>query len=148
MLIAHAIVQTRVQRESSMNKPLIKKIDCVQFYVSDLESGIKFYRALGHSLKWRTDDSAGFQMPETDAEIVIQTNRREQETDLLVDSVDSAVKRIVDAGASLVVPPFEIRVGKCAVIIDPWGNKLVLLDLSKGMLRTDSSEKVVDQNLP
>ncbi|MCX6655407.1 MAG: hypothetical protein NTY03_09850 [Candidatus Bathyarchaeota archaeon] len=91
---------------------------------------------------------AGFQMPETDAEIVIQTNRREQETDLLVDSVDSAVKRIVDAGASLVVPPFEIQVGKCAVIIDPWGNKLVLLDLSKGMLRTDSSGKVVDQNLP
>ena len=148
MLIAHAIVQTRVQRESSMNKPLIKKIDCVQFYVSDLESGIKFYRALGHSQKCRTDHSAGFQMPETDAEIVIQTNRREQETDLLVDSVDSAVKRIVDAGASLVVPPFEIQVGKCAVIIDPWGNKLVLLDLSKGMLRTDSSGKVVDQNLP
>ena len=131
-----------------MKKPLIKKIDCVLFYVSDLESGIKFYRALGHCLKWRTDDSAGFQMPETDAEIVIQTNRREQETDLLVDSVDAAVKRIVDAGARLVVPPFEIQVGKCAVIIDPWGNKLVLLDLSKGTLRTDSSGRVVGHMNP
>ena len=131
-----------------MEKSLIKKIDCVQFYVSDLESGIKFYRTLGHSLKWRTDDSAGFQMPETDAEIVIQINRREQETDLLVDSVDAAVKRIVDAGASLVVTPFEIQVGKCAVIIDPWGNKLVLLDLSKGTLRTDSSGRVVGHMNP
>jgi lactoylglutathione lyase len=126
-----------------MKKPLIKKIDCVQFYVSDLESGIKFYHALGHSLKWRTDNSAGFQMPETDAEIVIQTNRREQETDLLVDSVDSAIKRLVNTGARLIVPPFEIQVGKCAVIIDPWGNKLVLLDLRKGTLRTDSLGRVV-----
>lgn len=131
-----------------MKKPLIRKIDCVQFYVSDLESGIKFYRALGHSLKWRTDDSAGFQMPETDAEIVIQTNRREQETDLLVDSVETAVKNIVNAGARLVVPPFEIPVGKCAVINDPWGNKLVLLDLSKGTLRTDPSGRVVGQKDP
>ena len=81
---------------------LIRKVDCVLFYVSDLESGIKFYQdTLGHTLKWRTDDSAGFQMPESDAEIVIQTSRKEQETDLLVESVESSVSYLVKAGSTV-----------------------------------------------
>jgi predicted enzyme related to lactoylglutathione lyase len=127
-----------------MRTPLIKKVDCVQFYVSDLEQGIKLYRdVLGHKLIWRTNDSAGLQMPESDAEIVIQTNRKEQETDLLVDSVDSSVKYLVDAGFSVVVPAFDIQVGRCVVIDDPWGNRMVLLDLSKGKLATDSTGRVV-----
>jgi len=127
-----------------MNSPLIRKIDCIQLYVSDLDSGIKFYQdKLGHKLKWRSKDSAGFQMPESDAEIVIQTSRREQETDLLVESVEASVWRLVKAGCSVVVQPFDIQVGKCAVAMDPWGNHLVLLDLSKGLLQTDSVGKVI-----
>jgi lactoylglutathione lyase len=127
-----------------MRTPVIKKVDCVQFYVSDLEQGIMLYRdVLGQKLSWRTNDSAGFLMPDSDAEIVIQTSRKEQETDLLVDSVDLSVKYLMDAGFNIVVPPFDIQVGRCAVIEDPWENRMVLLDLSKGKLATDSTGRVI-----
>ncbi len=127
-----------------MRSPVIKKVDCVQFYVSNLEQGIKLYRdVLGQKMSWRTDDSAGFLMPDSDAEIVIQTSRKEQETDLLVDSVDSSVKYLMDAGFTVVVPAFDIQVGRCAVLEDPWGNRMVLLDLSKGKLATDITGRVV-----
>jgi hypothetical protein len=33
--------------------------------------------------------------------------------------------------------PFDIQIGLCAVVRDPWGNELVILDTSKGLLRTD-----------
>lgn len=82
-------------------------------------------------------------MPESDTEIVIQTSRKEQETDLLVESVDSSVNYLVDAGFTVVVPAFDIQVGRCAVVKDPWGNRMVLLDLSKGKLATDSTGRVV-----
>jgi len=127
-----------------MKPPLIKKVDCIQLYVPDIQSGIKFYQdKLGHKLKWRTNDSAGFLMQESESEIVIQTSRKTQETDLLVESVDSAVVTLVDAGAEVIVPAFDIQVGRCAVVLDPWGNRLVILDLSKGVLLTDSEGKVV-----
>ena len=132
-----------------MNLPLIRKVDCVLLYVSDLEAGIKFYRdALGHKLMWRNAASAGFQMPESDTEIVIQTSRKMQETDLLVESVDSSVKHLIDAGSSVIDPPFDIEVGRCAVVDDPWGNRLVLLDQSKGVFVTDSDGYVIGNEKP
>ena len=33
--------------------------------------------------------------------------------------------------------PEDIPVGRVAVVADPFGNRLVLLDLSKGTFRTD-----------
>jgi catechol 2,3-dioxygenase-like lactoylglutathione lyase family enzyme len=54
-------------------EPLIRKVDSIQFYVSDIEAGLRFYRdQLGHKLKWRTSETAGLEMPESDTEIVIQ----------------------------------------------------------------------------
>ena len=34
------------------------------------------------------------------------------------------------------VGPFDIPIGRCAVVADPWGSRLVLLDTSKGRLVT------------
>lgn len=123
--------------------PLFKKIDCIRLHVSDLESGLAFYRdRLGHELIWRTDDSVGLGMPDTDAEIVLYTDRGEQEIDLLVDSADAAVERFEASGGVVVAPPFDIRIGRCAIVRDPWGNELVLLDASKGLLVTDADGNV------
>jgi predicted TPR repeat methyltransferase len=62
---------------------LFRKIDSVQIPVPDLEAGLAFYRdQLGHELIWRTSTSAGLRMPETDAELVLQTQREQMETDL------------------------------------------------------------------
>ena len=82
-------------------------------------------------------------MPEGDTEIVLQTERDEPEIDLLVKSADEAALRMVEAGGAVLVQPFDIQVGRCTVVEDPWGNRLVLLDLSRGPLVTDSSGNVV-----
>ena len=128
---------------------LIRKVDCVRFYVPDLEAGLSFYRdRLGHELIWRTDSAAGLRLPESDAEIVIQTERQGPETDLLVDSADKAAGLIEQAGGKVIVPPFDIQIGRCVVVEDPWGNTLVLLDGSKGMLKTDTEGIVIGNIKP
>ena len=123
---------------------LIRKIDCVRLYVPDLEAGLSFYcDRLGHELIWRTETAAGLRLPESDAELVLQTEEKRQETDLLVDSADEAAKYIEQAGGKVIVPPFDIQIGRCVVLEDPWGNPLVLLDTSKGILKTDSDGNVI-----
>jgi len=125
-------------------EPLIRKVDCVQIEVPDLEAGLAFYRdQLGHQLVWRTKRAAGLRLPDTDAEIVLQIERPGMEINLLVDSVDAAVARIVAAGGTVVVPPFEIQIGRCVVVCDPWGTQLIMLDTSKGLLETDADGNVI-----
>lgn len=123
---------------------LIRKVDCVRLYVPDLEAGLSFYRdRLGHQLIWRTATAAGLRLPESEAELVIQTEDQRQEVDLLVDSAEEAAKFIEQAGGKVIVPPFDIRIGRCVVLEDPWRNPLVLLDTSKGLLRTDADGNVI-----
>ena len=124
--------------------PLLRKVDCVRIYVPDLEAGLAFYRdKLGHELIWRTATAAGLRLPETDAELVIQTEEQRQEIDLLVDSADAAARFIEQAGGTVIVPPFDIQIGRCVVVEDPWGNPLVLLDTRKGLLTTDAEGNVI-----
>ena len=125
-------------------EPLIRKVDCVQIQVPNLDSGLAFYRdQLGHQLVWRTERAVGLRLPDTDAEIVLQIERPGMEINLLVDSVDAAVARIVAAGGTVVVPPFEIQIGRCVVVCDPWGMQLIMLDTSKGLLATDADGNVI-----
>ena len=129
--------------------PLIRKVDCVQLHVTDLEAGLAFYRdRLGHELIWRTETAAGLRLPDSEAEIVIQTKGQEPETDLLVDSADEAARLIEQAGGKILIPPFDIQIGRCVVVADPWGNRLVLLDGSKGMLQTDADGNVTGNIKP
>lgn len=124
--------------------PLFRKVDCLQVPVPDLDAGLAFYRDhLGHELAWRTETQAGLRMPDTDAELVLQVERPEPEVDLLVASVAEAVATIVDAGGGVLVPPFEIPIGQCAVLRDPWGNPLTVLDMSKGAFVTDAHGNVI-----
>lgn len=130
-------------------KPLLRKIDCIEFYVSDLDAGIQFYcHHLGLELNWRTPTSAGLRLPENDAEIVLQTERQHRDVDMLVDEADEAARRFVQAGGTLLVPPFDIQIGRGAVVADPWGNRFVLLDLSKGLLKTDEQKNVIGNEDP
>jgi predicted enzyme related to lactoylglutathione lyase len=130
-------------------EPLLGKVDCIRLSVPDLEEGLAFYRdKLGHQLIWRTEESAGLQMPGTDTEVVLHTEPRGVEVDFKVDSADAAADRFRVSGGEVVVPPFDIRIGRCAVVRDPWGNELVLLDSSKGLLVTDEEGNVVGVERP
>lgn len=121
-------------------RPLIHGVDCVQVPVPNLEDALDFYRdKLGHELVWRTATAAGLRLPDSEAEIVVQTERPDLEPNLLVASADAAAKRFAEAGGSILVPPFDIPIGRCVVVSDPWGNRLVLLDMMRGRLATDES---------
>ena len=91
-------------------EPLFRKVDCLQIPVPDLDSGLAFYRdRLGHELIWRTETAAGLRMPDTDAELVIQTEREDIEVDLLVASAGDAAAAFVEAGGSVVVDHSTFR---------------------------------------
>jgi predicted enzyme related to lactoylglutathione lyase len=50
----------------------------------------------------------------------------------LVDDVPAAVSSWREQGCVVRMPPFEIAVGWCAVLEDPFGNAVCILDLSNG----------------
>jgi len=66
------------------------------------------------------------------------------EADLAVDSVPEALERFTSAGGTVLRGPFEIQIGLCAVVSDPWNNVLVILDASKGPLKTDENKRVIE----
>lgn len=124
---------------------MFKKVDCVLFRVPNLEKALKFYRdALGHKLVWRKGDSAaGLAMSDSETEIVLMAESGNMEVDLLVDSVETAAHDFSNAGGKIVKGPFSIQIGRCAVVRDPWGNVLTMLDASKGLLKVDSAGNVL-----
>jgi predicted enzyme related to lactoylglutathione lyase len=127
-----------------MPEPLFQKIDCLSLRVVDLEAGLAFYsETLGHELIWRSDTAAGLRLPGSDAELVLHADDRPMETDLAVASVTEAVERFTTAGGQVLAGPFDIAIGLCAVVADPWNNVLVLLDTSKGLLRVDENKNVI-----
>jgi hypothetical protein len=94
-------------------------------------------------LRWRNDQigQAGLRMPGSDTEIVLTTGRK-HEPNWLVSSPDDAALAIQEAGGRVVTGPFDIPVGRVAVVADPFANVLVLVGLSKGRYVTDSTGNV------
>ena len=119
-----------------------RKLDNHLLRVADLDAAIAFYRdQLGHRLLWRSGEAAGFALPETDAELVVHLHIG-PETDILVRDVEEAYTKFLGAGAKPVQAPFDIAIGRCARVRDPFGNVLAILDQSKGKLVTDSDGRV------
>jgi predicted enzyme related to lactoylglutathione lyase len=126
------------------SNPLFKKIDCIRLPVPDLEEALAFYSGqLGHQLIWRTQTATGLALPQSDAEIVLYTDGTAPEIDLLVESADLAAEQVTAAGGKVIAGPFEIQIGRCVVVLDPWDNELVLLDMSKGRLITDANGNIL-----
>ena len=115
---------------------MFKKIDCVMIRVDDVSAAEKFYAdVFGLKPLWREAGAVGMGMPETDAEIVLHNNvdiPNKVEVHYLVDDVVAAVKSYGEKGCRVLVPAFDVLIGKCAVIQDPFGTAICLLDLSSG----------------
>ena len=123
--------------------PLIRKVDCIRVRVPDLDGGLAFYGAkLGQTLLWRSATAAGLAMPDSQAEIVIHTEPTPEDVNLSVDSVDDAIAIVIAAGGRALAGPFDIAIGRCVVVADPFGNALTLLDNSKGRFATDADGNV------
>lgn len=123
--------------------PLIRAVDAIQIPVPDLEAALAFYRdALGHQLRWRTATEAGLGLPDAATELVLTTERDRLEPNLLVESADAAAQKFAAHGGTIEVAPFDIPVGRVAVVRDAFGNTLVLIDLRKGRYVTDTDGTV------
>ena len=115
---------------------MLRKIDCVMIRVDDVEAAAAYYtEVFGLRPNWSGDDSIGLVFPETDAEIVLHRDPdipSRVEVHYLVDDVVAVVADYVAKGCRLLVEPFDIAIGKCAVIKDPFGTRLCILDMTKG----------------
>ncbi len=126
---------------------IFNHIDCIRLYVQDLAEGYEFYHnKLGMKLVWKSEKGMGLLMEDGITELVIQNEDHYQETDIKVDSVLDAVEKVKTSGGKVVKEPFDIKIGKCAVIEDLWGNKIVILDSTKGTFVTDAEGNIIDQN--
>lgn len=126
--------------------PVLSALDAVTIPVPDLEAGLRFYRdRLGHKLRWRNDaiGQAGLALPDSNTEIVLST-QLDYAPNWLVKSADEAAAAIQAAGGQIEVEAFDIPVGRVAVVADPFGNALVLVDLSKGHYVTDELGNVTE----
>lgn len=121
---------------------LLKKVDAVLLHTDDLEAAKKFYgEELGHELRWQNDDAVAFKLG--DSELVI-SRKLDPEVDLLVKSVEDAIEQIVDLGGKVILPPEDLPVGKVGIVQDPFGNRLTLVDLSKGTYKTDGDGNILE----
>lgn len=115
---------------------MLRKIDCVMIRVNDVEAAAGYYaRVFGLQPQWSGDDSIGLALPETDAEIVLHNDPdipSAAEVHYLVDDVIEAVAHFALHGCQVLVAPFDITIGKCAVISDPFNTRLCILDMTKG----------------
>ncbi len=130
--------------------PLLRGVDAITIPVPDLDQGIRFYGdRLGHALLWRHDalGQAGLRIPDSDTEIVL-TTELDYAPNWLVTSVPDAVRSVVAAGGQVLVGPTPIPVGTVAVVEDPFGNPLTLVDLSAGRYATDAAGVVTGVDPP
>lgn len=122
---------------------LLQYVDAVT--VPDLDAGMAFYcGVLGHDLIWRNEavGQAGLRTPESETEIVLST-RQGYEPDWKVASAEAAAHIFGSHGGRVLVEPIDIPIGRLAVVEDPFGNRLVVLDSSKGTYDTDEAGTVV-----
>lgn len=116
---------------------MLKKIDCVLIHVTDVTEALNFYSdVFGLKPVWQDERTgqAGLLFPDSDAEIVLHTDTTipgQTEVYYLVDDVNTAVQKYVDQGCKILDGPFDTRMGRCAVIQDPFGIRLRILDMSK-----------------
>jgi predicted enzyme related to lactoylglutathione lyase len=91
--------------------------------VDDVLAAEKFYtEVFGLKTLWHDSGNVGLGFPETDAEIVLHSSSEiphRVEVHYLVDDVVSAVATYAEKGCQVLVPPFDVLIGKCAVIEDP-----------------------------
>jgi lactoylglutathione lyase len=129
----------------SRSGKMLRKIDCVMIRVEDVDVSAAYYvKVFGLRPKWSGEGAVGLAFPETDAEIVLHretTIPLSVEVHYLVDDVVVAVAHYAAHGCHILKAPFDITIGKCAVIRDPFGTRLCILDITKGLRPSNLAEQ-------
>ena len=124
------------------------KIDAIMHRVKDLEAATKFYtEVMGLRVGWTDNENKmiGLLFPENNSELVIHTDKTLQNPtySFSVENVEEFCKTYKEKGHTVVVEPFDVRCGKYAILQDPYGNTLEIIDLTKygGTPRYDEGVK-------
>jgi catechol 2,3-dioxygenase-like lactoylglutathione lyase family enzyme len=120
--------------------PILKKINAVLVKVPSIQEGLDFYREqLGLQIFWKKEDIASVHLG--NSQLVMSTTL-DPETSILVESVEHTATVFKKAGGKVVSPPEDIDVGKLVVVEDAFGNRLTLVDFSKGFYTMDEAGNV------
>ncbi len=111
--------------------PVLKKVNAVLVKVPSIQEALDFYREqLGMQTLWKKEDLAAVRLG--DGQLVMSTTL-DPETNIMVDSVEHAIKAFIGAGGKLIGEVEDIPVGKFAAVEDAFGNRLSLMDYSEGL---------------
>ncbi|MCK4582844.1 VOC family protein [Candidatus Bathyarchaeota archaeon] len=114
----------------------LRKIDCVMFRVVDLEASASFFEGvMGLRRAWTDTENnmIGFLFPENNSELVIHMDPSlpNPSQSFSVDDVEEFCRSYREKGYKVLIEPFEVRCGLYAVLLDPDGNRLEIIDLTK-----------------
>lgn len=92
---------------------------------------------------WRNDavGQVGLQLAGSASELVL-TTREKYEPNWKVESAARAADVFRANGGRVIAEPEDIPVGHVAIVEDPFGNVLVLVDMAKGLYQTDDAGNV------
>ena len=114
----------------------LKKIDAVLLRVSDLEKTADFYvDVMGLKRGWTDTENQmiGLLFPGNDTELVLHCDEAlpDPNVSYQVDDVPDFVEKYKKRGFKVLVEPFDIRCGKCAILEDPEGHSIEIMDITK-----------------
>ena len=104
--------------------------------VDDVYEAAEFYETvLGLKHGWTDDENKmiGLLFPGNNTELVLHMNKDlpNPNVSFQVEDVMGFVEEFKDKGYKVLVEPFDIRCGKCAILEDPFGNGLEVMDITK-----------------
>lgn len=112
------------------------KVDSIMFRVKDLEQAAEFYNSvLGLKRVWTDVDRGmiGFILAGSVSEIVIHDDSSipNPSFSFLVEDVEVFCDEYREKGYAVLTEPFEVRSGHFAILADPDGNEIPIIDLSR-----------------
>ena len=114
----------------------LKKIDAVLLKVNDLEKTAKYYtEVMGLKRGWtdKKNQMIGLIFPGNDTELVLHRdgNLPDPNVSYQVDDVIEFIAYYKQQGYKVLVEPFDIRCGRCAILQDPEGHSVEIMDITK-----------------
>lgn len=114
----------------------LRKVDAVLYCVEDIHKAAKFYEeTMGLKRGWTDEDNQmiGLLFPGNDTELVLHSNKYlpNPNVSYQVENVEEFVSDYKQKGNNVIVEPFEIRCGKCAILKDPFGGSIEIMDITK-----------------
>jgi len=110
-------------------EPVLRAVDSVRLRVDDLDEALAFYRdGLGLRLLSRGESAATLRLPDGPTPMVLETGQPTPGMRLRVGNLERAVDAVVRAGGVVLTAPADDPAGRRAVVRDPSGNPLVLVE--------------------